>query len=398
MTDELSTENTYQYHMKLKRKNSFNKGVFLIDHFNPIIGGVERQSEILAAALIKKGINITVVTGWWNRSLPKDEIISGIHVHRCFIPWIMIKGTKRGGSFFSMVSFFLYLIKNRKSYDFIQCFQVLNESFVALLVKRLINKAVIARNGSSGITCDSRMIENYFVGKFKRRFIINNLKCLIGISKDSTKGFIEKGYNSSKIYYISNGVVIPHHKKESYLWKNKIVYIGRLSYEKGVDVLIEAIHIVVTKYSDVKLDIIGDGPAANNYKMLIKRLAIEQNVNFLGIRYDLENYYLNSDIFILPSRTEGMSNVLLEAMSYGLPCIVTTVGGAKELIKHGENGYLVKPNDLFDLATNINELIKLEEIRKKIGINACKTVEENYSIEKIGDKYIDLYNKLGFFN
>lgn len=370
------------------------KVVFLINQFHPIIGGAEKQAGMLARQLRSKGLDVKVVTGKWNRKTAKNEILNGIPVHRCFIPWITINGVKKGGSFFSMFSFFFYLFKNRGKYDFIQCFQVLNEAFVALLIQRLLKKVVIARNGSSGITCDSKMIENYIGGRFKKKFIIKNLKYLIGISRDSANGFIDKGLDRSKVYYIPNGVDLPVLKKESYASNNKIIYIGRLSYEKGVDILIDAMGIVSSKYPNVKVDIIGDGPEADKYKALIKRSGIGRNINLLGEKHNLKSFYLNSDIFVLPSRTEGMSNVLLEAMSYGLPCIATAVGGNKEIIVNGENGFLVKPEMQDGLAESVIELIKDQNLRERIGKNARQTIEEKYSIDMIADRYLEFYKRL----
>jgi len=109
---------------------------------------------------------------------------------------------------------------------------------------------------------------------------------------------------------------------------------------------------------------------------------------------------------VLPSRTEGLSNALLEAMSHGLPCIATRVGGNEELLESrqepispgafaiGKGGLLVNSEDVEGLAQAILFLVRNQELREEIGRRAQAYVEENYSIERVADRYIALYQKL----
>lgn len=371
--------------------------IFLINQFYPIIGGAERQAELLARKLTEKGVDITIVTGWWDRSIPKDEVIARVKVHRCFMPWIKINNTKRGGSFFSTISYYFYLLIHRNEYDLIQCFQVFNEVFIALIIGRIFGKTVVARNSSGGLTPDLDIIEDLWAGRFKKKYIINHLRHLIVTSQDSAEGFIRSGINNSIINYITNGVQVYEKDEREYNNKvSKVITVARLTRIrgidwKGVDILILAMREIVSIFPNIVLDVIGDGCEKDTYVRMVDRLELSDNIRFLGARKDVGTYLQGSDIFVMASRTEGMSNALLEAMSYGLPCVTTSVGGNREIINHGENGLLVEPEDSVGLGEAIIELIRNQSLREKIGMGARRTVVERYSIDMIADRYLEFY-------
>ena len=101
-----------------------------------------------------------------------------------------------------------------------------------------------------------------------------------------------------------------------------------------------------------------------------------------------------SDIFILPSRAEGMSNALIEAMSCGLPCIVSNIPANTQLITNGENGLVVSLDDQEALAEAIIQLTQDEDLRQKLGQAATQTVASHYSINIIAERYLAVYEQL----
>ena len=192
------------------------------------------------------------------------------------------------------------------------------------------------------------------------------MECLVAVSKLSGKEFEEIGYPKERIVNVPNGVEIPEKEdRTSYGQVIRIITTARLSREKGVDVLIKAWKNVVTEEKTLKLTIIGGGPLGEEMKKMTQSLNIGESVEFLGFVDHVEGYMKNADMFIIASRTEGMSNALLEAMSYGIPCIATNVGGNGELvgaedkeIRLGEyvitrNGLLVNPDDVKGLSEAI---------------------------------------------
>jgi len=126
------------------------KVLMVISQFYPIIGGAERQAQLLAKTLIKEGIRVQVVTGWWNLKTRRREIIDGIRVFRNFSFWGMfgIKGLRLLGALTYMISLAIYLLLHRIEYDIIHVHQVLYPAFMSVFVgKGLLKKHVLAKTG-----------------------------------------------------------------------------------------------------------------------------------------------------------------------------------------------------------------------------------------------------------
>lgn len=143
-----------------------------------------------------------------------------------------------------------------------------------------------------------------------------------------------------------------------------VLSVGRLSSEKGHADLIRAM-VEVRRTCDFQtmLLLVGDGPEEANLQKLCNQLGLEDSVRMLGYRRDVARCYEAADVFVLPSYSEGSPNVLLEAMDAGLPIIATDVGGVGEMIRHGENGLLVRARDVQGIARSIVELLTDAELR-----------------------------------
>ncbi len=146
---------------------------------------------------------------------------------------------------------------------------------------------------------------------------------------------------------------------------NKLLFIGRLEKEKGLEHLIIALQFVDKKIS---LDIIGEGPEEKNIKKLIKKLDLKNKINFLGnvSNKNIQKYCHDADILVMPSIwMEQFGIVGIEAMASGLPAIASDTGGVSEWLKDGENGYLVPPGNPKKIADAVNNLISdLKKIKK----------------------------------
>jgi len=214
------------------------------------------------------------------------------------------------------------------------------------------------------------------------------------------------GYPESRIVYISNGVEIPVTGKARNKQIIHVISIARLSKEKGIDVLLKAWALVMQEEKGLKLTILGDGPLQSEMKGMSQSLGTDEWVKFTGNVHNVEEYLRHADLFVLTSRTEGMSNALLEAMSYGIPCIATKVGGNGELLGGedkeipiggyviGRNGLLVNPDDVQGLSEAILYFIRNQSEREEMGRRSQKFILENYSIDLVADRYIALYQSM----
>jgi glycosyltransferase involved in cell wall biosynthesis len=177
-----------------------------------------------------------------------------------------------------------------------------------------------------------------------------------------------------------------------------LLFCGRLNgphEQKGVDILLKAMPLVLKEH-DVDLNLIGSGPRESQYKELAKKLGIEHNVNFLSFieHENLPSYYANADLFVLPSRRESFGLTIAEAMASGLPVVSTNVTAIPEVVKDGETGLLVPPNDPEKLAEAINSLLDQPEKMKMMGEKGRERAKQYFTWEKVAERVVNFYHEI----
>ena len=176
-----------------------------------------------------------------------------------------------------------------------------------------------------------------------------------------------------------------------------ILSVGRISYRKGIHVLLNAMKILTEEVDDIRLIIIGEGEMSLFLRTQARLLDIEDRVSFMGYvpSQQLPKFFGVTDIFVLPSITaEAFGIVLLEAMASGKPIVATNVGGIPEVVESSKSGILVGPGDEYALAKVIFSLLKDENLRNELGKNGRKAVEKRYSWDIISGKIEEVYQKL----
>lgn len=386
------------------------KVLMVISQFYPIIGGAEKQAQLLAQKLIEKGFDVNIVTGRWKFGTARKERINGIPIFRNFSFWGMfgIKGIRTMGAFIYMMSLGLFLFHNKKRYDLIHIHQVLYPAFVsALIAKGIFNKPILVKMGCSGLTGDIINIKRFPFGRFQLKYLMKKVDLLVTVNHEGKDEFRTIGFPESKIQYIPNGTVPPRFGKKDYDNAQTVITTVRLDPQKGIDILLKAWSKVNIEQKGLKLLILGQGPRESELKALATTLRIEESVQFVGLVSDVGDYLKKADIFVLPSRAEGMSNALIEAMGYGLSCIATNISGNTELVdvnpdqkvsKGGffvaKNGILINPDDVEGLTKAILFLIHNARVREEVGIRGRSHIQNRFSIDSIADRYIALYRSL----
>ncbi|MDR0520230.1 MAG: glycosyltransferase [Planctomycetaceae bacterium] len=169
---------------------------------------------------------------------------------------------------------------------------------------------------------------------------------------------------------------------------------GRLSPEKGFDLLIAATERLIKKGLPVGLVIFGDGILREPLQKQIDNLGIGSSVSLAGFTDQLDKFMFHFDVFVQSSHTEGMPSVLLEAMSAKTAVVATSVGGTGELVTDGETGILVPPNDVSALANALQKVLEEDRFRRKIGAAGRQRVETGFAIDAQTEKYWELFNRL----
>ena len=172
-----------------------------------------------------------------------------------------------------------------------------------------------------------------------------------------------------------------------------IIIVGRLRDEKGHGILLDAMVEVVTKISDVRLLVIGDGPDREILKLKAESLGIASNIVWMGQKEPDEVFKLLaiSDIAVVPSLFEGFGLTAVEAMAAGLPAVGSDIDGLKEVIQHGVTGTLVPPGDSTALAKALTDLLKNPDRAKEMGTKGRERVRRFFSMEGFAEAIIGAY-------
>ena len=186
-----------------------------------------------------------------------------------------------------------------------------------------------------------------------------------------------------KYKVIPNGVDIQELEKARVLegFEGKIITcVARLEAQKNYETLIKAMNHL----KGCTLLIVGEGSKRKELENLVEEEGLTEKVKFLGNRSDVPSILKRTDVFVLPSKTEGMSNALLEAMALAKPCVVSNIPQNTALIKNDENGLTFKTTDYKDLAK------KISQAKKSHGLKAKQTIKKEYDINKIRKQYREI--------
>lgn len=372
--------------------------LFVIRYFHPFIGGLENNTLTLAAALIKHARKVTVITSRFYRKWPAQNTIHGVPVSRLPSPRIKILGP-----LCFLLSLSYYLIKNRAHYDMLHVFQIGYTAAATILIGKLLRKPTILTLASSGSGGDIQRHLRTPWGKFFV-YVCRLSSRIVLLNNQMRTELAAIAYPEQNTVYIPNGVdttrfcprehAIPRSGGQIGTPDEKIIlYTGRLSPEKGVDFLIRAFSKVHMRMP-VQLFILGDGSEKKNLEKLIQQCHVENKVHLMHAVENVVPFLQSADVFVLPSRFEGLSNSLLEAMACGVPVIATRVTGTSEVIQDGVTGMLVEYNDTESLANTLMFLITHPEKARELAGNAIAAVRRLYTLEDAVAKYTMLYQSV----
>lgn len=176
-----------------------------------------------------------------------------------------------------------------------------------------------------------------------------------------------------------------------------VTTVGNIRRVKGHDVLVRAAAEVVRRFPDVTFTVAGDVLEPEYFADLqrgVRDLRIEDRFRFIGPVSDLHAHLVNANIFVLPSRSEGFSNAIVEAMAASLPVVATTVGGNGEAIEEGKTGYLIAPEDHHALADRLTRLLENPESARNMGIAGREMVAERFTTDAMMRQITDVYGEL----
>lgn len=375
---------------------SFNFCIFSAQYL-PTVGGVERYTYNLAAKLVEQGSKVSIVTSRL-KSTPDYENKNGIEIYRtpCYS---LLNGrfpvSKKNKEFRNTMN-----ILASKKFDHV----IVNTRFYPLSLDgvRFASenniRCMLIEHGTNHLTVNNHLLD--YLGEKYEHYATEKLKLycdnFYGVSEACNEWLVHFGikakgvvYNAIDLDTINNLLSSPleNYRKLYNIPDNAVVvsFVGRFVKEKGVKNLLEAVKRVNQKGKNVYLLMAGDGPLLESLKG-----QESDKIHFLG-KLTYQNVIAllkNSDIFCLPSESEGFPTSVLEAVACKCFVITTYRGGARELISDDKLGVIMKSNSVDEIFKNIMEVSNDSNYRKTAVELAYKKLCENFSWDKVADNLI----------
>lgn len=346
-------------------------------------GGTERVVSVIANQLSGKNYSVLIVTLFSNENKSFFKLDEDIKIETVF------SKPKKGLYSFPLVFFKLKKILDDNKVDII----INVDSILAFYT---IPVCYFSSNNIRNICWEHF---NYYITLGKRiRSVSRKLACkycddVITLTEKDKIYWSENNPNIKNIVSINNPALASDYKYVDDKVNNKVlVSVGRLTYQKGFDLLIKAFHMVVKRRNDWELYIVGDGEEHQALSLLIEKLNLSDCIKLIPATQNIEEVYKNSSLYVMSSRFEGLPMVLLEATAFGLPIVSFDCSTGPSEVITKEFGWLCKSNDVDALSEAIlhafnqcDEPATYNRLRKNACLNASR-----FSVDKITKKWIDL--------
>ncbi|MHA1835830.1 MAG: glycosyltransferase family 4 protein [Candidatus Odinarchaeia archaeon] len=361
-------------------------------------GGSERFAMQLSKHLVERGHQVDLLTSNLDGKKSYEEI-DGVNVYRCLC-------LKNIWNVNPLTFIFKRLLKEAHKYDVIHThgyiFFTSNQVAMAKKIKKY-NHVLHLHGGlipQPGRFAEKKLtIKKWLYDPTLGRFTLHNADIIASVSK---KDIVD----SMRIFRISkerfiwvppavDGDFINNRLEENSNGVRNITFIGRLEIWKGIDLFIKAAKLILNQNNNgnkLKFTVVGDGSLRNKMAKEAKNLPI----NFVGVipHKKIPEVLKRTDLLFLPSRLEGLPTVCIEAAANSVPVVASDVGGTREIIKHGFNGFIFNQPDLYKAVDYILKIVNSPDLGLKMGLNGLQLVKRHFIWPKIIDKIERIYEKL----
>ncbi len=364
-----------------------------LPHF--VVGGAEFQAARLIEAWLDRGHEVICL----GRRMRGDAVEIGRHrlrVGRIHV----VQGLGRPGRALSyFLSLALLLLRHRRWPDVIYTRFLHEAAATAALLKQagLLRCALVPTPANSGVNGDDKVIKALPFRHQLVRVLDAQCDAINLIAPAMADDLRQLGFSGRGFSFIPNGIDLPDRVPRKAQARLRLLFVGRLAPQKGLDILLSALARMAPALREkFELYLVGDGPERERLTDLAARHGLADSIHFTGeVQQDrVQDLLLQSDIFVLPSRYEGMSNAALEAMAAGLPVLLTRCGGLDTYLNES-SGWVVPPVDEMALAEALARAVATpREQLSRMGQGARRIVEGNFAMAGIADRYLALFESL----
>ncbi len=375
----------------------------LIATFYPTSGGSEISAQRLSRRLIENlGWQVRVLTRRHKhneRSLPPRDTVDGLPVVRVFSP-------RKFGAFFHLASGLCHLARFGRG-SIYHAHDTKVSHWLAVIARFLLSGRSIIKLRSGRLPYERRL-EMSLLRRLHFLIPIRLADRIIVVNQEIEEFVQELGVSPDRVVRIPNAVDTkffhPITDREKLNVRNQLglpndkrifLYTGSFRPIKGTDVLLRAWALLPKSMrKTLLLILVGGDKDHDKTSTLLDHLNIYEGVKIVGLKKSIRNYYWAADFFVLPSRSEGLSNALLEAMSCSLPVISSKVGGTLDVLENGVNGILFESEDHEQLAECIIEILQMEDQWVALGAQGRKIVQRYAELDTCTQILSDMYQQL----
>jgi glycosyltransferase involved in cell wall biosynthesis len=359
-----------------------------------VYGGLMRHIELLSKELSVKHQVGLIIPSAIQREFPSGEA----PLARLDLSFHIVKGKWDWRGWFRL---FRFLKKTRPDIFHLHLASP-GESTLPILASHFAGIPVTVTTEHSPSYFPLEKFYSKWIKQFSQRFV--NLS--IALSESGQQLLIRKyAVDPEKMRVVYNGVPIqkslPEEEKRVVReslgirkGSSVITAISEITEKKGVDLLIQAVEPLIQKKLPVQLLVIGEGPLKRELQNRYRQFVESHDIHFLGYQKDVRSYLSISDLFVLPSLGEELPFSILESMAAKVPVIATDVGGIPEIIKHGENGWIVKPGDAHELTAALSYLMNDKTMVQQLAANALRLVQTKFSLSAMVEQTEEIYRTL----
>jgi glycosyltransferase involved in cell wall biosynthesis len=368
----------------------------LVQSYFPRIGGAETNLQALVGPLRARGVDVTVLTRRFPGMAPED-CVAHAPVYRLPVPgspW-------RASLTFTATAVWL-LIRRRETVDVLHAHELRSPTLTAVVAKLVLRRPVVAHVLRGGLLGDIPVLKAVPLGSLRLWLFKQIVDTFVAISQETRLELLGAGIPEERITPVTYGVDVDRFRPAQVAQRARcrielgledwhvVLVVARLEPEKGLDTLLRAWPRVKAAVPRALLVIAGDG---SQRAALTNQAASLAEVRFLGLVRDPVPYLQAADCYTLPSLSEGLPISLLEAMSAGVPCVATAIGGSSEVL--ADLGELVPPGDAAGLAAAIVKVLRFDATdRESTGAASRRRVVERYSVDANADALYRLYDRL----
>jgi glycosyltransferase involved in cell wall biosynthesis len=365
-------------------------------------GGAERQAEKLAAALAEAGCRVTILTPRLDLDRPEMEEANGVTIERFPLTDLSRRYPVPGVAVLN-IPYILWQVARAvwprlKGTDLLHCHIGTLQTAGAALASHMAHVPVLCKAAMADDRSDLGELEKTGPsGRLVAWLVRTLIQTWVATTGALEEALVRAGVEPGNIVRIPNGVNLADEQNAGARAGKvrRFLYLGRLStnIQRDVPTLVRAFDRLATRHPDMELAIVGAGDQFEETRQLAETCAARERIFLPGFDRP-EKWLAWADCFVLPSRREGLSNALLEAMAAGLPCIANDIPPNREVLDNGKAGVLVPVENSNALEAAMRNMVEDDRMARHFALKAKERAEQCYSIKSVAARYLNLYESL----